>query len=135
MTVFKRNKTCNECPFRADALPGWLGPLTIDEIETMVREDHDLVCHMDINRLMKKGLNEDQIAITGQHCVGLLRYMNSVCKLSRDPEKSAAQKLIRTIPDRPMIAAFKFREHHEQSLLEMRKAIKARSMSDRVDGE
>jgi hypothetical protein len=32
MATFERKVMCNECPFHANALKGWLGPHSVDDI-------------------------------------------------------------------------------------------------------
>lgn len=99
MTTYRSTQMCAECPFRANALPGWLGPWTVDDIHNLVhRNESHMICHT--------RLEQDQ------HCVGALRYMNSVCRQSHDEERLAAQRALREIPDQPLIPPFKFKEHH-----------------------
>lgn len=112
MPVLKRKKMCNECPFRACSRRGWLGPLTIDEVENMVDTDGDLICHKDINKRMENGQTQEKVIEKGQHCVGILRYTNSMMKLSRDHEKAGWQKELKAIPDQSVIPARQFRDHH-----------------------
>ena len=112
MPSYRRKKMCKECPFRASAPSGWLGPWTIDEIEQIVQFDVNLICHVAVANKQKRGLSNHEIGETGQHCVGMLRYMNSMCKLSRDPDKMNAQQKVRTVDDIPVIAPNGFRNHH-----------------------
>ncbi len=116
MPVFERTKMCAECPFRKNAAPGWLGPWTIAQLEEMIQFDHDFICHMDVRRLENEGLEKDEVDEQGQHCVGMLRYTNGLCKLSRDAEKAEAQRALRKVEDQPTIEPRKFREHHESLL-------------------
>jgi hypothetical protein len=108
----RRKKMCNECPFRANSPKGWLGSLTTDEVEHMVLTDEDLLCHKDINQRTKRGESSEEINEKGQMCVGMLRYTNSLMKLSRDPEKAGWQKELREIEDQPVIPARQFTNHH-----------------------
>jgi hypothetical protein len=112
MPEFSRQKMCAECPFRANALKGWLGPWVIEDFELMIHTDFDLICHVDISKMQERGLSTDEIQQTGQHCVGMLRYMNSVCKLSRNGVKAAAQQAVEEIPDQPVISAWEFSKYH-----------------------
>ena len=102
---------CQECPFRANALKGWLGPYSIDDFEVMIRHDIDLVCHIDIDK-QPIGYTPAQITKHGQACVGMLRYMNSMFKQSRNPEKLKAQLKLKTVPDQPVIPANQFGVYH-----------------------
>lgn len=118
MPIYERCQMCAECPFRANAPSGWLGPWSIGDVEEMLQGDSTFICHTEVAEM--KGDNEDIeddiIAEEGQHCVGFLRYMSSLCKLSRDPDKAAAQRELKTVPDLAVIPAWQFRKHHEQML-------------------
>lgn len=116
MASFNRTKMCAECPFRKKAPAGWLGPWTIAEMEEFYQFDGDFICHVEVKQLQDNGLSEEEIDEQGEHCVGMLRYMNGSCKRSRDPEKFAAQKGLEKIKDQPVIEPWKFRQHHESKL-------------------
>jgi len=109
---------CSECPFRAKAPPGWLGPWTVDQLEGAIHAHGvcTFVCHLDIAARKKRKQSDSVIDRLGDHCVGFLRYMTAVFKLSRDSEQAAAQSRLEAIPDQPVIAPFKLRDHHENGL-------------------
>jgi hypothetical protein len=122
MPVYKRTKMCAECPFRADAPRGWLGPLTVEDLmktvhgatkigPTYVGDMGDMICHMDLLSLPKK-LTQDQIIEQGQMCVGMVRYTNSICKRSRRPELAEFQDKLSQVEDVPTIPPGKLREYH-----------------------
>jgi hypothetical protein len=119
MPTYKRKTMCDECPFRANAMRGWLGPLTVDDLEKTVHgpipgigDLGDMICHPEIKRLADRGLDQDEILEQGQMCVGMIRYANSVCKSARRPEMQAFQEAVSKVPDQPLIPPFKLREHH-----------------------
>ena len=116
MPTFERKTMCDECPFRKKSLPGWLGPHSIDDIEKVVQSDEPFICHKSIAEMIESGIPEGdpQLEEEGEHCVGMLRYRNAMCKRSRDPETAQAQTEIRSVDDVPVIEARKFREHHEK---------------------
>lgn len=60
LTVCK--KVCNECPFRAKSLPGWLGSHTVDEIQNSIQFEGLFSCHK--QRGPNQSENEEKI-ITG----------------------------------------------------------------------
>lgn len=136
MPVYERLKMCKECPFRANAPPGWLGPLTVDDLLQTVHGPYipgtkvhvgdigHMICHVDIARLAAKGLDDDQILEQGQQCVGAIRYANSACKDARDPEVLDFQERVAATPDQPVIPARMLREYHESGALHMAKAAK-----------
>ncbi len=117
MPSYRRTTMCSECPFRAIAAPGWLGPWTPEEVEAMVRGDQNFICHPEITALKSKGLSEIRVEAKGQHCVGFLRYMSSLCQRSRDPEKAEFQDKLKKIKDVPLIPARTFVEHHRRGIV------------------
>jgi hypothetical protein len=117
MPTFDRKVMCDECPFRKAALPGWIGPHSIEDIEKVVHSEEPFICHESIEEMMVRGYEGEEIEEHGQHCVGMLRYRNAMCKRSRDPETAQAQLDLKSVPDEPMIPATKFREHHEKPLI------------------
>lgn len=110
---FKRKTMCNECPFRANSLKGWLGPLTVEQLEGATTTDEVFICHKSINSLSKKGKSSEEIELTGQHCIGILRYRNSMCKLNRNKKICDVQMELKNIPDQEVIPRGKLREHHK----------------------
>lgn len=112
MPVYERCRMCPECPFRKISPRGWLGPWTVEDMEQIVHFEQHLICHLDVTTQQNAGLTDEQITLSGQHCVGALRYMSSVGKLSREPEKAQAQKKLKQVPDQSTIEPFKLREHH-----------------------
>jgi hypothetical protein len=124
MPTYKRTKMCSECPFRANAPRGWLGPLAVDDLEDAVHGPRIagtnlhygdigvLICHKEIDKLKRRGRNPSQIAAEGQQCVGMLRYANACLKDSRVREVSDFQTKLLDVPDQPVIPAGKLREHH-----------------------
>lgn len=114
MTTFNRMVMCAECPFREQAAPGWLGPWTIEEFEEFINSDNDLLCHVDYGQRKEAGQPQAKIEAEGQHCIGILRYRSSMCKLSRHADIAAIQTRLRSIKDQPLIPPWKFREHHDR---------------------
>jgi hypothetical protein len=113
MPQYKKTKMCKECPFRAKAPKGWLGPWDATDIKNMVHGESSFICHTEINSMAGKGCGEKEISEKGNHCVGFLRYRNKVCKTSKDPSQRAHQHKLREIDDQEVIPAFQFVDHHE----------------------
>lgn len=113
MPVYKQTVMCAECPFRANSVKGWLGPATAQEVKDLVHGEGFYFCHVDIDKKRAAGIPEDMQNDLTQHCVGFLRYRASVCKRGWDREQADAQDRLEGIPDAPIIAPFKFLEHHE----------------------
>lgn len=126
MPVYKRTKMCAECPFRADAPRGWLGPLTVEDLlktvhgptkigSSYVGDIGDLVCHMDLAHL-PKNLTPDQILEQGQMCVGMVRYANSIIKRAHRPDLAEFQDRLCQVKDDPTIPPGKLAEYHTLSM-------------------
>jgi hypothetical protein len=112
MPTYDRQTMCGECPFRVACAPRWPGPWTSEEIEQMLQQDTDFICHSEITKLSKAGGSDYQIQQQGQHCVGFLRYQSSMARLSRDPLKAAAQNELTKVADQPAIPSRQFTEFH-----------------------
>ncbi len=124
MPTYNRTRMCRECPFRANAPRGWLGPLTIDEIEDAcygplvpgtglrIGDVGDLICHVDVGKRLAAGEDDDEIEEAGQQCVGMMRYVNNCLKRAHRPEVAEFQDRLKAVEDQPVIEARKFREHH-----------------------
>ena len=112
MPRYDQSRMCSECPFRAKAPPGWLGPWAPEEIEAVARRDEAFICHIDIARIEAEGEPGEVAGEHGQHCVGMLRYMNAMHKLSRDPTKARRQLELKQIQDQDVIPAGQFRAYH-----------------------
>jgi hypothetical protein len=113
MPVYSRTKMCGECPFRANSVPGWLGPHSIEDIETYIQSDSIFICHETIVAMKRRGCSAKKIEDEGQHCVGFMRHMSAHCKLSRDFERAGFQARLKDIPDTPVLKRGMFRTYHE----------------------
>src|SRR5258705_13907898 len=84
---------CSDCPWRVDALAGWLGVRTVDEWLKSAHADVQIFCHVRL----------------GAQCAGSAIYRRNVCKLPRDPEA------LQLPADREKVFATPtaFRAHHE----------------------
>lgn len=124
MTQYTQTRMCSECPFRANAIPGWLGPHTVEHFHQMIHttETH-FICHVDVDRMVREGFTEKEQEEHGQHCVGMLRYMNTVIRYSRDPERAQRQDELKAFEDQPLIPPFKFAEYHKVSITDRLKKI------------
>lgn len=146
MPTYERMKMCSECPFRANAAPGWLGPLTIDDLEKAVHGPEvittndgmkihlgdvgDMICHKSVAAMKRKKVPEKQMLRRGQQCVGMIRYANAVMKRAHRPEVREFQAAVEHVPDKPVIEAFKLREYHEAAFDEYQKSLAPTSSED-----
>lgn len=89
---------CSDCPWARDALPGWLGSLSIDDWLRAAHTDGPMECHT------MKGEG-------GEHweCAGAAIYRANVAKLARE-------RRIALAADRSRVFASptEFRKHHEK---------------------
>lgn len=111
MSQYKKVKMCNECPFRKKSPKGWLGPWTAEEMQSLAHSENEFICHKEVNKLSQT-MNSEEIGRVGNHCVGMLRYRNNICKSSKNPKQREHQQKLKKIDDQEVIPAFGFLEHH-----------------------
>jgi hypothetical protein len=63
-------RPCGDCPWRRDALPGWLGSLSPEAWVAAARGEAIAECH----------------TRTGAQCAGFAIFRTNICKVPRDPE-------------------------------------------------
>jgi len=96
-------KPCNECPWRRNALAGYLGPHNADEWLSLAETDAPIACH--------KTIQESESFEGTKHCAGAATYRANRCKLPRD-------KRIPTGPsdhDGVFSNPVQFKDHHNAS--------------------
>jgi hypothetical protein len=83
---------CNDCPWRRNAAPGWLGTLDAAEWAAIAHSDDTAECHTRLN---------------DEHCAGLAIYRANVCKMARGDNPKAE-------PDREAVfsSPMEFHEYH-----------------------
>jgi hypothetical protein len=86
-------RPCSDCPWRRDALPGWLGGSTARAWVSEAHGDGVMDCHV----------------LIGAQCVGAATYRANVVKAPRDPRALRAEK------DKGRVFATpqEFIDHHE----------------------
>ena len=62
---------CGDCPWRVDALPGWLGSNTPEEWLQAAHGEARVECH----------------TLLGAQCAGAATYRANVCKIPRDADQ------------------------------------------------
>lgn len=84
-------KPCSDCPWRRDAINGWLGGNTVDEWVKFAHSDVIIPCHV----------------IDNQQCAGAAIYRRNVAKLAWPPN-------IKLEADRETVFAspMEFIKHH-----------------------
>lgn len=83
---YNLRQPCHGCPFRRDSAPGWLGDYTAEQIVDIVRNDGTFLCHNLVDYEDPDWRNQEH-----EECAGAMIFARKLCKLSRDPEKAAAQ--------------------------------------------
>jgi hypothetical protein len=116
MPSVKFKQPCNDCPYRRDAIPGWLGDGDaqhfIDGALADFAEFH-LPCHLTIDyedRDWKQTQYPD-----AAFCAGALIFYRNVdeWKLPRDRERSEAVAQVEPDHERVFSSPEGFRQHHE----------------------
>lgn len=64
----QHTKPCSDCPWRRDAVPGWLGNQTPEEWQARIHGESELRCH----------------TVSNQQCAGAAIMRANVCKLTRN---------------------------------------------------
>jgi hypothetical protein len=84
---------CSDCPWRRDALPGWLGEMTAGEWIQAAHGEARIDCH----------------TVIGPQCAGAAIYRANMCKKPRDP------KVLRLPVDHQEVfsSPTEFCDHHE----------------------
>lgn len=95
---------CNDCPFRRNAVPGWLGASRPEWfVESALSDFAEYApgapmapCHQTVNYE-----DDDWLAKLSEAdaCVGALQFAANNCKSPRDPERSAAVRAAGQNPD------------------------------------
>lgn len=91
-TKRQHKKPCSDCPFRRDALAGWLGGQTPEHFMRLAMSDSPEPCH----------------ATIGPQCAGIAIFRANICKVPRDPE------VLQLPRDKEAVFAWpnEFIEHH-----------------------
>lgn len=103
---FDLRKPCVDCPFRKDALPGWLGAERSQEIaDALLTEDKTFACHKTVEHheqeVEEGDIDQDELDASladRQHCAGAIAMVeaegaaNSMLQISerlgiRDPDR------------------------------------------------
>jgi len=72
-------KPCDDCPFRVNALPGWLGPWTAQGMQEHVLREGYFSCHKTID-------SDGQPLKETTFCTGALLHLSRCCAVPRDLE-------------------------------------------------
>ncbi len=93
-TAHQHTKPCSDCPWRRDAVPGWLGGSTTGDWLAAVHGEGRVDCHV----------------LAGPQCAGAAIYRRNVAKRPRDP-----QVLVLDVDrDRVFSSPVEFQSHHRK---------------------
>lgn len=95
-------KPCNDCPFRRNALPGWLGAATPQSFIIEISMERPLPCHQTIDYEKRDWLQKWAAQRIGNICAGSLIMSANMGKLPRDrnfPRLPADKQLVFSRPD------------------------------------
>lgn len=97
---------CDQCPFRQNSFPGWLGPSTSQETYHYVMNEGDFSCHKTRN---KPPQNQSR-------CRGSLLFLKQACKSPKynKPLDEALRQIPFQLQFPNILQVHKFLEHHEQ---------------------
>ena len=79
------DQICNDCPWRRNATPGWLGPQTAEEWLDIAHSEAPVACHQTI-----RGGGDWEDGRTRQ-CLGLAVFRANIGKRSRFPKVATAE--------------------------------------------
>jgi len=87
----QHTKPCEDCPWRKNSLPGWLGDYDADTWLQIAHGDGIIPCH-----------------VYTQQCAGAAIYRSNVCKSVRNPKALE-------LPGNSEVFTFnEFKQHHEK---------------------
>jgi hypothetical protein len=88
---FDRRDPCPKCPFRKDSAPGWLGGHSPRDLLDVVLRDGAWPCHQTHEGMSFEAARKHP---TVQHCGGAAAFASNICKVSRDTEVAAHQRVV-----------------------------------------
>jgi hypothetical protein len=94
-----RRNPCGDCPWRRNAIPGWLGPHDAETWVAMAHSDVAIACHTTINPVVSEEEAWDDPDIL--QCAGAATYRSNVCKSPRDPQVVTKPANHETVFSRP----------------------------------
>lgn len=106
-------KPCNDCPWRKESVPGWLGESShdpVDFLESVSMGEGAHPCHQEID--WEAPDREGEIS-RASICSGYLHALANTCKIPRDP--ALATKVAKAGRNDEILPNFHaFIEHHEK---------------------
>ena len=77
---------CNDCPFRTNAIKGWIGGHEDpSEITTIIFDiEQSFPCHEAANGIVESGQEFEEATESAPVCLGSLHLLANSCKMPRD---------------------------------------------------
>lgn len=98
---------CNECPFRKNSIPGWLGPHKIEDFRTMASADVDFKCHMEL----------DTLGDEANTCGGYIYWRLNSFMMAKDPYLKNLEWIAKTNKEeRDKCLGLDFVKYHKKSI-------------------
>ena len=103
-TILKTDmkEPCNQCPFRRNSPPGWLGPWNARDLLFNLSY-HPFPCHATIE---SEGQSLEENSLQG--CAGAAIYLNNKYELSRDVLTAGHQKKLKNLSPEEKGKVFRF---------------------------
>lgn len=95
---------CNECPWRRNAAPGWLGPYSADEWLEIAHSEAPIACHKTVGR---QGWQEKS-----RQCQGAAIFRANVAKQPMNPTMAQGPRDTQQV----FRSNAEFKDHHENEL-------------------
>lgn len=102
-------RPCNDCPWRVNSAPGWLGPHSAAQWTELARSDEPIACHQTIDDRAWQTPGAAQ-------CRGAALYRRRICKQPKRPDDAALDQTTRQASQKTLSGilsgAQAFEEHH-----------------------
>ena len=106
-----RTKPCGDCPFRKEAMRGWLGVWEAEDILNQAHSEVGLPCHSSYDN---EKVTVAQALKTAHVCVGSLQNANNSFKLFVNPTLRKFAEMVGKNP--AVMNAWEFLKHHTFSI-------------------
>lgn len=110
MCELKIKQQCNDCPWRRNAFPGWLGNSTVENfLATTLGESH-MPCHQTID--YEDDEWKDTQLPDAPFCAGSLIFFQNYFKMPRDEKLCDAVKAVKRNPEEIFTQPAEFLAYH-----------------------
>lgn len=106
-------KPCNDCPFRKNSLPGWLGDWKSPEelFGFVVTAEQDFPCHLTMTDRDENDKSESEMS----YCKGAAMFMKKIGKLPRKKHLADLVKAVNVADLENILEFNQFFKHHKKS--------------------